>query len=302
VGILTQLVNAFLSTLTLGTDQLSAEVQFLLRIFIGIEIVTAAAFWFWAQEQIVTLLSFKVVRIGLFILLVGQWFFLCALFRDSMLWTASQIGGGAISVETFLDPSLLASSGFIASETIWKWLKNTTGWAAIFNIGTTIMFVIALLGIWAAFVLTSLNLSISLVIFQFFCAFLIIFIAFGVFTGTNFLAERSLGGIISSSIRMGLVAAAVSIGVPIVKAYVLPDPTVDIDPTMRQAFVLAAATWGMFLISLIVPSLAAAMFEGGPILSASSMVMGGFRGFQAGTSLVFGTADKITGSSSLVRP
>jgi hypothetical protein len=145
------------------------------------------------------------------------------------------------------------------------------------------------------------HLSISLVIFQFFCAFLVIFIPFGVFSGTNYFAERAMGGIISSSIRMGLMATIVAITVPIVKTYILPDPTLDVDPTMWQAFVLAAATWGVFLLALIVPSLGAAMFEGGPILSGWSLVTGGFRGAQFSSRVVFGTADLVMGKSSLVK-
>lgn len=231
MGLLTQLVRAFLDVLTLGTSNLSAEAQFLLRIFIGIEIVTAAAVWFWAQEQIVTLLAFKVVRIGLFGLFVLNWLFLTSLFRDSMLWVASQLGGATITVDTFLDPSLLATDGYRATKPIWDWLQNTTGAAAIWNVGTTIMFVIALVAIWAAYQLTAINMSICLIIFQLLAAVLLIFIAFGVFTGTSFLAERAFGGVIAASIRMGLVAACVAMAYPIVQYFVLPDPNAGIDPS-----------------------------------------------------------------------
>jgi type IV secretory pathway TrbL component len=303
MGLLDQLVNVFLTVLTVGTGNLSAEAQFLLRIFIGIEVVTAAAFWFWAGEQIGSLLAFKAVRIGLFGFFVLQWLFLTSLFRDSMLWVASQIGGGVITVDTFLHPSALASSGYVATEPIWKWLQNTTGAAAIWNIGTTILFVIALHGIWLAYNLTAINMSICLIIFQFLAAFLLIFIAFGVFTGTNFLAERALGGVISSSIRMGLVAACVSLAYPIVQFFILPDPNAGIDPSMRQAFMLMAAVWAMFLISLVVPSIGATLFEGGPVLSGWGLIGGGLRAGATTSRVVFGTADMIvTGISNLRKP
>jgi hypothetical protein len=302
VGLLSQLVNVFLNVLTVGTGNLSAETQWLLRLFIGIEIVTCAAFWFWAQEQIISLLAFKVVRIGLFALFVLNWLFLTSLFRDSMLWAASQLGGGVITVDTFLDPSALASSGYVSTEPIWKWLKNTTGVAAVWNVGTTIMFTFALWAIWAAYNLTAVHMSICLIVFQFLAAFLLIFMAFGAFTGTSFLAERSFGGVIASSIRMGLVAACVSMAYPIVEVFILPDPNAGIDPSMRQAFILAAATWAMFLISLVVPSIGATLFEGGPILSGWSLVGGGFRGAAAGSRIAFGTADMIiTGASNLAK-
>jgi type IV secretion system protein TrbL len=303
MGLLSQLVAVFLNVLTAGAGNLSAEAQFLLRIFIGIEIVTAAAFWFWAQEQIVTLLAFKVVRIGLFGFLVLQWLFLTSLFRDSMLWAASQLGGGVITVQTFLDPSALASSGYVATKPIWDWIQNTTGISAVWNVGTTLMFVIALFGIWSAYNLTAINMTIALVIFQFLAAFLLIFIAFGVFTGTNFLAERALGGVIASAIRMGLVAACVSLAAPIVQRFVLPDPNAGIDPSMRQAFMLAGATWAMFLISVVVPSIGATLFEGGPILSGWGLLGGGYRGAAATSRVAFGTADMIvTGISNLKKP
>jgi hypothetical protein len=300
--VLTQLVNVFLNVLTVGTGNLSAETQWLLRVFIGIEIVTCAAFWFWAQEQIISLLAFKVVRIGLFALFVLNWLFLTSLFRDSMLWAASQLGSGVITVETFLDPSALASSGYVATEPIWKWIKNTTGVAAVLNVGTTLMFTFALWAIWAAYNLTAINMSICLIIFQFLAAFMLIFIAFGVFTGTSFLAERSFGGVIAASIRMGLVAACVSMAYPIVQAFVLPDPNAGIDPSMRQAFILAAVAWAMFLISLVVPSIGATLFEGGPVFSAWGLLGGGLRGAAAGSRLVFGTADMIIrGASTLAK-
>jgi type IV secretion system protein TrbL len=303
VGLLSQLVHVFLDVLTVGTGNLSAETQWLLRLFIGIEIVTCAAFWFWAQEQILSLMAFKVVRIGIFGLFVLQWLFITSLFRDSMLWTASQLGGGVITVDTFLDPSALASSGYLSTKPIWDWLQNTTGISAVLNVGTTLMFTFALWAIWAAYNLTAIHMSICLIIFQFLAAFLLIFISLGVFTGTSFLAERSFGGVIAASIRMGLVAACVSMAYPIVQAFVLPDPNAGIDPSMRQAFVLAAVTWAMFLISIVVPSIGATLFEGGPILSGWGLVGGGFRGAAMSSRIAFGTADMIIrGASNLAKP
>ena len=153
MGLLDQLLAPFILVLTGGLGNLPAETQFLMRIFIGIEIVTAAAFWFFAQESMVTLISFKIVRIGLFALFVLQWPLICTLFLDTMIWTGAQTSRGALTVETFKSPSSLFAVAFKATKLLFDWMNlvgsSWRGFAS--NLVNILLFALAALVVWASF-------------------------------------------------------------------------------------------------------------------------------------------------------
>jgi type IV secretion system protein TrbL len=304
MGLLDGVLEALLGVFTLGMGNLQPEVQWLMRVFIGIEIVTAAAFWFFAQESVVTLLGFKFVRIGLFALFVLQWPVLVGLFLDSMLWVGTQFGGGAVTVAEFRSPSSFFSAGFRATEPLFLWMRNVAagGWSAILsNLHTMILLIIAALGIWAAFILVALHILIALVMFWLSSAFLLIFIPFGVWSGTSFLAERSMGAVIAGAVRLGMMATVLGIAFPLMSSWALPVPDLGTDPSVRQAFTFTGAAIGVFLLSWIAPAFGASLFEGGPVFTAQGLVTGVGGGVAYGAGFVTGAADlAIKGTSKLV--
>jgi type IV secretion system protein TrbL len=310
MGVLDQILMALIEVLTFGMGQLQPEVRWLMRVFIGIELVTAAAFWFFAQEQVLALLSFKVVRIGLFAMFVVQWPLLTGLFLDTMFWVGAQFSGGAMTPAQLSQPSVVLSTAFRATEPIFAWMNNiaAAGWRAVLtNLGNILMMAFAALGIWAAFLLTALHVMIALVMFHKHAAFLLIFIPFGVWTGTSFLAERSIGAIIAGAVRLGMMAMVLGITFPLLAGWRLPMPVIGLDPNPRQAFTLLAAAVGVFLLSWIVPASGASIFEGGPVLTGQGLLTGIGGGISRGVAaasgvggVVTGAADMVKGSSTLV--
>jgi type IV secretion system protein TrbL len=299
MSLIDSILEALLAVFTLGMSNLQPEVQWLMRVFIGIEIVTAAAFWFFAQESVVTLLSFKVVRIGLFALFVLQWPVLVGLFLDTMIWVGTSFSGDALTITQFRTPSTYFSAGFRATDPIFQWVRNVVagGWQSVINnLHTIALYLIAALGIWAAFMLIALHMLVALVLFWTNSAFLLIFIPFGVWTGTSFLAERAMGGVISGAVRLGMLAMILGITFPLTQTWVLPAPTIGVDPNLRQAYILMGASVGVFLLSWIAPAMGAALFEGGPVLSGQSLVTGIGSG---ATSLAGGGSRVVTGAADL---
>jgi type IV secretion system protein TrbL len=302
MGLLDGILEALLGVFTLGMSNLSAETQWLMRLFIGLELVTAAAFWFWAQESVVTLLSFKFVRVGLFAMFVLQWPFLVSIFLDTMLWVGTRFSGEAMSVAEFRQPSRFFSAGFRATEPLFIWVRNVSaaGWTSVLiNLANIILLLIAALGIWAAFLLVSLHILIALVMFWLSSAFLLIFIPFGVFGPTGFLAERSMGAVIAGAVRLGMMATILGISFPLMSAWALPTPTLGVDPSVRQAFTFAGAAIGVFLLNWVAPAFGASLFEGGPVLSGQGLLTGMAGVGARGAAMASGTAGLITGAADV---
>ena len=294
--------EALLAVFTLGMSRLSPELHFLMRVFIGIEIVTAAALWFWAQEQVIALLTFKSVRIGLFAMFVLQWPFLMGLFLDTMLWIGTQFSGNAMTVAEFRKPSSFFNAGFRATEPLFMWINNVSegGWRSVLaNLPNIIMMLIAALGIWIAFALVSIHVLIAMVLFWLGGAFLLFFIPLGVWQGTSFLAERATGAVISGGVRLGMMATILGICFPLMQAWALPTPAIGVDPSVRQAFIFAGAAAGVFLLNWIAPSFGASLFEGGPAFSGQGLITGISRPIPIVGNMIRGAADMIQGHSKL---
>jgi len=302
MGLLDSLFAPFLGILTGGLSAVDAEAKWLMRVFIGIEIVTAASVWWTAQEQVILLFANKIVRIGLFGLFVVQWPIITTMFLDTMVWTGAQTSHGELTIDEFKSPSTLFGTAFKVTKPLFDWMNkvNASGWrATMANLGTIMLYAFTALLVWLSFLLMALHVMIAQVMFYLSTAFLLIFVPFGVYTGTAFLAERAIGAVISSAVRVGMMAAVVGIVFPIMKAWALPDPALGVDPTTRQAFIIAGAAVGAFALTWVVPSWSASLFEGGAVLTGQNLVMGVTR---PAMNLITGSADLVgQATSSLLK-
>jgi type IV secretory pathway TrbL component len=196
-----------------------------------------------------------------------------------------------LALPTWIIQLLESWMGFIAMTGGWK--------AVLSNLGNILLFALAALMVWASFGLMALHVLIGQVMFYLGAAFVLIFIAFGVFTSMSFLAERAIGSVISSAVRLGMMAAVVGTAFPIISVWAMPNPASGLDPTMRQAFTFTAAAVGVFLLTWIIPAWSASLFEGGAVLTGQGLVTGVG---SAAVSVIRGAQDVAAkGSSSLLK-
>ena len=162
------------------------------------------------------------------------------------------------------------------------------------------MFMVHLLLGWLivllAFFVLSVQLFITIIEFKLTVLAGFVLVPFALFGQTAFLAERVLGNVISSGIKLMVLAIVVGIGASIFGTLVRP--TGEITLTQAASTILAAIA--VFGLALFIPGLAAGLVSGAPQLGAGSAVAttAALGGSAVAGGLLAGGAARMTGRTA----
>ena len=123
-----------------------------------------------------------------------------------------------------------------------------------------------------------------------------VLVPFALFGQTAFLAERVLGNVISSGIKLMVLAIVVGIGASIFGTLVRPTSEI----TLAQAASTILAAIAVFGLALFIPGLAAGLVSGAPQLGAGSAVAttAALGGTAVAGGLLAGGAARMTGRAA----
>lgn len=240
----------------------------------------------------------KVLFYGFWIWIIREWGTLCDALLDSLMITGTAVGG--VDASVLKTPSLLIDSGLeiakpymdYASEM--SWLEITTSplnW---------LMAVIGYAGVVLAFGILALQIFITYVEFYIASALLLIFIPWGSFKYTSFVAEKAIGAVISYGTKLMMLGAVYGLSTGIINSM-----TINFNGEPEPGTVLASML-GPFALCLLcwqAPGMAAGLMTGAPTLSAGTAAgtaVAGFAGAAAGGSAGAGIGSMAmsTGSSA----
>ena len=240
----------------------------------------------------------KVLFYGFWIWIIREWGTLCDALLDSLMITGTAVGG--VDASVLKTPSLLIDSGLeiakpymdYASEM--SWLEITTSplnW---------LMAVIGYAGVVLAFGILALQIFITYVEFYIASALLLIFIPWGSFKYTSFVAEKAIGAVISYGTKLMMLGAVYGLSSGIINSMSInlvdePEPGAVL-ASMLGPFALCLLCWQA-------PGMAAGLMTGAPTLSAGTAAgtaVAGFAGAAAGGSAGAGIGSMAmsTGSSA----
>jgi type IV secretion system protein TrbL len=128
---------------------------------------------------------------------------------------------------------------------------------------------VAMIGIMLAFAVLALQIIVSLLEFKIVTLGGFILLPFGIWSKSAFLAERPLGFVVSSGLKILALAIVVS-GARTVFAQLQPSA----DPDIYEALAILCASLLLAMLAVFIPNLAAALVTGGPGLAAGSAVTG----------------------------
>src|SRR3546814_1574857 len=96
---------------------LGGEVAFLTTTLIVIDITLAGLFWAWgADEDVMHRLVKKVLYVGFFAFVIGNFSALAGIVFDSFAGLGLKASGASISLADFMKPGSVAATGFDAGE------------------------------------------------------------------------------------------------------------------------------------------------------------------------------------------
>jgi type IV secretion system protein TrbL len=184
-----------------------------------------------------------------------------------------------LTAADLMRPGFVASTGFDASRPLIEKAGELIGITTFFsNFVTIVVLLLAWLIVLLAFFVLSVQLFIAIIEFKLTVLAGFVLVPFALFGQTAFLAERVLGNVISSGIKLMVLAIVVGIGSSLFGTLIRPSGEI----TLAQAASTILAAIAVFGLAIFVPGLAAGLISGAPQLGAGAAV--------ATTAAVGGTA------------
>ncbi|PVM92703.1 P-type conjugative transfer protein TrbL, partial [Caulobacter endophyticus] len=278
VGVIDRFFDTFNRYLDSGFGLLGGEVAFLSTTLVAIDVTLAALFWAWAQnEDVLARLVKKTLYVGFFAFLIGNFQALSLIVLKSFSGLGLKASGTGISAEDFLRPGRLAALGVSACKPILQAAAELGGFPGFFEniVQIVILLAVALLVIVAFFII-AVQVFVVLIEFKLVTLAGFVLVPFGLFGRTAFLAEKVLGNVIASGVKVMVLAVIVGIGSSLFAEF---SSASSGQPTLEEVLGMALASLTLLGLSIFGPGVASGLVSGAPQLGAGAAV---------GTGLVVG--------------
>lgn len=290
-GVIDTFLGVFTSYIDSGFGLLGGEVAFIASTFIVIDVTLAALFWAWgADDDIIARLVKKTLFVGVFAWLISNWNSLAAIVFDSFAGLGLLASGTGFSPADLLRPGRVAQTGLDAGRPLLESTADLMGFVAFFE---NFIQIACLLFAWAlvllAFFLLAVQLFVTLIEFKLTTLAGFVLIPFGLFGKTAFMAERVLGNVVSSGIKVLVLAVIIGIGSTLFGQFTAGFGGVT--PTIDEAMAIVLAALSLLGLGIFGPGIATGLVSGGPQLSAGAAV---------GTGLAVGGAAVAAGGGTLL--
>jgi type IV secretion system protein TrbL len=297
VGVIDTFLNTFTTYIDSGFGLIKGEVGYLSSTLIVIDITLAGLFWAWgADEDILQRLVKKTLYIGFFAFIITNFNNLSAIVFNSFAGIGLKAGGSSISTADFLRPGKLAQVGLDAGQPLLDAANQMMGFTSFF---ANFVQIAVLMVSWAlvliAFFILAVQLFVTLIEFKLTTLAGFILIPFALFNKTAFLAEKVLGNIVASGIKVMVLAVIVGIGTGLFSQFT--QTYAGGQPTVEQALSVVLAALAMLGLGIFGPGIATGLVSGAPQLGAGAAVGTGLA--VAGTAMAGAGALGLAGRGAM---
>jgi type IV secretion system protein TrbL len=270
LAIIDRFTETFSRYIDSGFGLLAGDVAFLTSILIAIDITLAGLFWaLMGEDNVLAQLIRKVLYIGFFALLLSNFKGLADIVFQSFTGLGLKASGASLTAADLMRPGFVASTGFSASRPLIEKAGELIGITTFFsNFVTIVVLLLAWLIVLLAFFVLSVQLFIAIIEFKLTVLAGFVLVPFALFGHTAFLAERVLGNVISSGIKLMVLAIVVGIGSSLFGTLIRPSGEI----TLAQAASTILAAIAVFGLAIFIPALAAGLISGAPQLGVGSAV------------------------------
>jgi len=271
-GVIDRFLGVFTQYIDSGFGLLSGEVAFLATTLAAIDITLAAIFWSWAaDEDIIARLAKKTLFVGVFAYLISNWNNLARIIFESFSGLGLKASGSSMSASDFVSPGRVAQVGIDAGRPILDSISGLMGYISFFeNFVQIVVLLFAWIVVLLAFFILAIQLFVTLIEFKLTTLAGFVLIPFGLFGKTAFAAERVLGNVISSGVKVLVLAVIVGIGSSLFSQFTTGFG--GNQPTIEDAMSMVLAALSLLGLGIFGPGIANGIVSGGPQLGAGAAV------------------------------
>ena len=303
-GVIDHFLEVFTRYIDSGFGLLAGEVAFLTSILVAIDITLAGLSWAMDESSnLIARLLAKILYVGAFALILNNWPAFSVLVFQSFSGLGLEATNNTLTPQDLLRPGFVAGTGFSAAQPLMEQAGSLLGFTTFFdNAVTIVVLVFAWLVVVLAFFILAVQLFITIIEFKLTTLAGFVLVPFALWSKSAFLAERVLGNVFSSGIKVMVLAVIIGIGTTLFNEF-----TTDLnaqEPNLEQAMTLVLASIALFGLGIFGPGIATGLVAGAPQLGAGAAV-GTVGAIGAGTmvagSMAMGAARAAAGAISAVR-
>ncbi len=286
-GVIDHFLEVFTRYIDSGFGLLGGEVAFIATTLIVIDMTVAALFWSWgADEDIIARLVKKTLFVGVFAYIIGNWNALAKIVFESFAGLGLKASGTGFSTTDLLRPGRVAQVGLDAGRPILDSISGLMGYIAFFeNFIQIVVLLFAWVMVLLAFFILAIQLFVTLIEFKLTTLAGFVLIPFGLFGKTAFLAERVLGNVVSSGVKVLVLAVVIGIGSTLFAEFTRGFG--GNQPSVEDAMAIVLAALSLLGLGIFGPGIANGLISGGPQLGAGAAIG---TGLAAGGAVVAGGA------------
>ncbi|MBP7327734.1 MAG: P-type conjugative transfer protein TrbL [Alicycliphilus sp.] len=291
ISVIDHFLDVFSRYIDSGFGLLHGEVAFLTATLIVIDMTLAGLFWAMGHatgqgEDVIAKLIRKVLYVGAFAYIIGNFNMLASVVFRSFAGLGLTASGSTLSMGNFLQPGRLAKAGIDAAAPILEQIKELSGFPEVFiHLAPIVVLFFAWLVVIVSFFVLAVQLFVTLIEFKLTTLAGFVLVPFALWNKTAFLAEKVLGNVVSSGIKVLVLAVIVGIGSGLFSEFNIP---AGAEPSIDRALVIMLASLSLLALGIFGPGIATGLVSGGPQLGAGAMA-GAALG-AAGTAVAVGAA------------
>ncbi|WP_345797234.1 P-type conjugative transfer protein TrbL [Castellaniella sp. MT123] len=297
VSVIDHFLNVFSHYIDSGFGLVRGEIAFLTTTLVVIDMTLAGLFWAMSHasgggDDIIGKLIKKVLYVGTFAYIIGNFNLLAGIVFRSFAGLGLVASGSTITQAEFLQPGRLAKVGIDAGAPILKQIGDMAGFPEVFvNLDAIVVLFLAWLVLIVSFFVLAVQLFVTLIEFKLTTLAGFVLVPFALWNKTSFLAEKVLGNVVSSGIKVLVLAVIVGIGTGLFAEFqVTPN-----EPSIDHALTIMLAALAMLGLGIFGPGIATGLVSGAPQLGAGA-VAGTALG-AAGAAVAVGAAATGVGSA-----
>ena len=273
VTIIDQFLNTFAAYIDSGFGLLRGEVAFLTATLIVIDMTIAGLYWAMSHatgqgEDVIAKLLRKVLYVGAFAYIINNFNWLASIVFRSFAGLGITATGSAITMENFLQPGRLAKTGIDAGAPILEQIGEMAGFPEVFvNLDPIVVMFLAWLVVVLCFFVLAIQLFITLIEFKLTTLAGFVLVPFALWNKTAFLAEKVLGNVVASGVKVLVLAVIVGIGSGLFAQFQVHPA----EPSIDHALVIMLASLTLLALGIFGPGIATGLVSGAPQLGAGAM-------------------------------
>ena len=268
LSVIDRFLDVFSRYIDSGFGLLHGEVAFLTATLVVIDMTLAGLFWAMGGEDVIGKLIKKTLYVGAFAFIIGNFNHLASILFRSFAGLGLVASGSTLTQAQFLRPGLLAKVGVDAARPIMAQISDMTGFPEVFaHLDVITVLFLAWLVVIVSFFVLAVQLFVTLIEFKLTTLAGFVLVPFALWNKTAFLAERVLGNVVSSGIKVLVLAVIVGIGTGLFAQFQVPPGT---EPSIDLALTIMLASLAMLGLGIFGPGIATGLVSGAPQLGAGA--------------------------------